>query len=100
MEAALISHSMALNGAETAPSQGVFAHSRRRSDGALKAGTTPGGKLVLWWDANDGRLVAQGDSVGPSDSDGAGRGGAPWYGSPNGPGSKSASGTRNGGDHN
>src|ERR1035437_4366406 len=47
--------------------------------------TTPGCKLVLWWDADDGRLVAQGDSSG-GPSDGAGCG------------SKAAIGARNGGD--
>src|ERR1019366_3422842 len=49
-------------------------------------GATPGCKLVLWWDANDRRFVAQGDSSAGT-SDGAGRG------------SKAAPGTRNGGDH-
>src|ERR1017187_1875565 len=47
---------------------------------------TAGCKLVLWWDANDRRLAAEGDSsAGPAE--GGGRG------------SKAAPGTRNGGDH-
>src|SRR5665811_1680419 len=59
---------------------------RLRVRATIRPVTTPGGKLILWWDANDGRVVAQGDSRAvPSVGISGGRVG--WRGSPQEPGS-------------
>src|ERR1019366_6075982 len=58
---------------------------------------TPRVKLILWWDANEGRVVAQGGSPALS-SAGTGGGRVGWRGSPPEPGCKPTARARGSGD--